>query len=145
VQGNGVKQGHGNRALVMTTRERLKTPDTTPLTALTTQKQCVSVLEAGIPTALLFDSSSFFRSLGVYCIYKELVMITKVFQSGNSQAIRVPKEFQLEQDEVEILRRGDELIIRPIKRQNASILFDLLSSFAGDLSREEFSIKERDW
>lgn len=39
-------------------------------------------------------------------------MITKVFQSGNSQAVRIPKEFRFEGDEVEIFRRGDEVVLR---------------------------------
>ena len=30
----------------------------------------------------------------------------KVFKSGNSQAVRIPREFQLEGDEVEIRRQG---------------------------------------
>jgi antitoxin VapB len=34
---------------------------------------------------------------------------TRVFQSGNSQAVRLPKEFRFEVDEVEILRRGEEV------------------------------------
>jgi len=72
-------------------------------------------------------------------------MLTKVFQSGNSQAIRIPKEFQLDQDEVEIIKRGDELMIRPIKQQNASILFDILSSFEGDNKRETITIEEHNW
>ena len=36
-----------------------------------------------------------------------------VFTSGNSQAIRIPKEFQFKTKLVRIIRRGDELIIRP--------------------------------
>jgi virulence-associated protein VagC len=36
-----------------------------------------------------------------------------VFTSGNSQAIRIPKEFQLKTKQVKIIRRGDELIIKP--------------------------------
>jgi antitoxin VapB len=36
-----------------------------------------------------------------------------VFTSGNSQAIRIPKEFQLKTKLVKIIRRGDDLIIRP--------------------------------
>ena len=72
-------------------------------------------------------------------------MLTKVFQSSNSQAIRIPKEFQLEQDEVEIIKRGDELVIRPVKEQNASILFDILSSFEGEIKREDITIEEHDW
>jgi antitoxin VapB len=38
--------------------------------------------------------------------------LTRVFQSGNSQAVRLPKEFRLNTNEVEILRRGDEIVLR---------------------------------
>jgi antitoxin VapB len=34
--------------------------------------------------------------------------VARIFQSGNSQAVRLPKEFRFDVDEVEILRRGDE-------------------------------------
>ncbi len=37
----------------------------------------------------------------------------RVFRSGNSQAVRLPKEFQLNVNEVEIFKRGDEIILRP--------------------------------
>lgn len=37
----------------------------------------------------------------------------KVFRSGNSQAVRLPKEFRLDASEVEISREGDALILRP--------------------------------
>ena len=39
--------------------------------------------------------------------------IAKVFTSGNSQAIRLPKEFRLDTDEVFIHRSGDSLILTP--------------------------------
>ncbi len=39
-------------------------------------------------------------------------MDTLVFQSGNSQAVRIPKEFRLKSKVVEILKKGKELIIR---------------------------------
>jgi antitoxin VapB len=39
--------------------------------------------------------------------------IAKVFRSGNSQAIRLPKEFRFDVDEVEISREGDAVILRP--------------------------------
>lgn len=39
--------------------------------------------------------------------------IARVFQSGNSQAVRLPKEFQLDVDRVEITQEGDALILRP--------------------------------
>ena len=39
--------------------------------------------------------------------------IAKVFRSGNSQAVRLPKDFRLDASEVEISREGDALILRP--------------------------------
>ena len=45
--------------------------------------------------------------------------VTKVFQSGNSQAVRLPKEFRFSVDEVEIDRVGDTVILRPIKTEAA--------------------------
>ena len=35
-----------------------------------------------------------------------------VFMSGNSQAVRLPKEFQLRSRRVSISRRGDEIVLR---------------------------------
>lgn len=37
----------------------------------------------------------------------------RIFQSGNSQAVRLPKEFRLDVEEVEISREGDSIILRP--------------------------------
>ena len=36
----------------------------------------------------------------------------KVFKSGNSQAIRLPKEFRLKVTEVELIRQGDDILRR---------------------------------
>jgi len=48
--------------------------------------------------------------------------LTKVFNSGNSQAVRVPKEFKLDDKEVYITKIGSSLIIVPV-----SDPWDLLS------------------
>jgi len=40
------------------------------------------------------------------------VTTAKVFRSGNSQAVRLPKQFRLKSAEVEIYRRGNEIILR---------------------------------
>ena len=40
---------------------------------------------------------------------------TTVFQSGNSQAVRLPKEFRFKSKTVEIFRRGDEVVLREHK------------------------------
>jgi antitoxin VapB len=55
----------------------------------------------------------------------------KVFKSGNSQAVRIPKEFHLEGDEVEIRRKGDALILRP-RKQSWAPLIGSLDKFTSD-------------
>ena len=37
---------------------------------------------------------------------------TRVFRSGNSQAVRIPKEFSFKSAEVEIIRRNGEIVLR---------------------------------
>lgn len=44
--------------------------------------------------------------------YVHAMATARVFQSGNSQAVRLPKEFRLQTDEVQIFRRGDDIVIR---------------------------------
>jgi antitoxin VapB len=39
--------------------------------------------------------------------------LARVFQSGNSQAVRLPKELRLDVERVEITQEGDALILRP--------------------------------
>ena len=56
---------------------------------------------------------------------------TKVFWSGNSQAVRIPKEFLIEADEVEIRKRGDTLLLRPKKRSWVPLL-QSLEKFSDD-------------
>jgi antitoxin VapB len=71
---------------------------------------------------------------------------TKVFKSGNSQAVRIPKEFQLKGDEVEIRRRGDMLILRPKSRSWASLV-DSLTKFTEDFladGRKQPPVQKRD-
>jgi antitoxin VapB len=36
----------------------------------------------------------------------------RVFKSGNSQAVRLPKQFRVKSKELEIEKRGDEIILR---------------------------------
>ncbi|MDD2776474.1 MAG: type II toxin-antitoxin system VapB family antitoxin [Gallionella sp.] len=55
----------------------------------------------------------------------------KVFRSGNSQAVRIPLEFQFDTDEVEIFRRDDELVLRKIPRSLAQA-FHLLTALPDD-------------
>lgn len=56
----------------------------------------------------------------------------KVFRSGNSQALRLPKEFRFKGKEVEIFRRGDEVVLRE-KPKNMAKALDLILSLPEDL------------
>ena len=55
----------------------------------------------------------------------------KIFKSGNSQAVRIPKDFQLEGNEVEIQKKGDNLVLRP-KRKSWARLIASLDKFTDD-------------
>ncbi len=56
---------------------------------------------------------------------------TRIFMSGNSQAVRIPREFQLDGDEVEIQQRGNTLVIRP-KKLSWAPLMGSLKKFTAD-------------
>jgi antitoxin VapB len=58
--------------------------------------------------------------------------LARIFQSGNSQAVRLPKEFRFDVDEVEILRWGDEVILRPVPVSGAAV-FEALAALPQDL------------
>jgi antitoxin VapB len=66
----------------------------------------------------------------------------KVFRSGNSQAVRLPKEFRLTRDEVEIYRRGDEIVLRE-KPRTLERAFDLLCELP-DFERADALPQERE-
>jgi len=59
------------------------------------------------------------------------VATAKVFRSGNSQALRLPKQFRLKSKEVEIFRRGDEIVLRE-KSGTMARAFDLLAGLPDD-------------
>lgn len=49
---------------------------------------------------------------------------TRVFRNGNSQAVRIPADLAYERTdiELEIVREGDEIRIRPARRSLAGVL-----------------------
>lgn len=59
----------------------------------------------------------------------------RVFKSGNSQAVRLPKEFRFDAGQVEIFRRGNEIVLRE-KPASASTIFDALISLPQDIFTE---------
>lgn len=59
----------------------------------------------------------------------------RIFKSGNSQVVRLPKEFRFQSDEVEIFRRGDEVVLRE-KPRDMSRAFELLTELPDDFFAE---------
>jgi antitoxin VapB len=66
----------------------------------------------------------------------------KVFMSGNSQAVRLPKQFRVKGDEVEIFRRGDEIVLKEAAT-NLAGAFELLCQLP-EFEREDDPPQERD-
>lgn len=55
----------------------------------------------------------------------------KIFKNGNSQAVRLPKAYQFNVSEVQIFRRGEEVVL---KRKPRSLIkaFELLTEMSDD-------------
>jgi antitoxin VapB len=60
-----------------------------------------------------------------------MMATARVFRSGNSQAVRIPKEFQIQDREVEIARRGNTLVLTS-KRKSWAALVRSLERFTPD-------------
>lgn len=54
---------------------------------------------------------------------------TRVFNNGNSQAVRIPAEFRLDTDRVSIYRNeAGDLIIHPLRAQRGAALLQALQA-----------------
>jgi antitoxin VapB len=77
-------------------------------------------------------------------------MRTRVFKSGNSLAVRIPKELAIVEasQDVEIERVGNTLVLRPVERRKLTGLVEAFAMFTPDFmaeGREFHEQKERDW
>ena len=59
----------------------------------------------------------------------------RVLKSGNSQAVRLPKKFRITASEVEIFRRGDEIVLKE-KSKGMATAFHLLAGMPDDFFAE---------
>lgn len=59
----------------------------------------------------------------------------KIFKNGNSQAVRLPKAYQFDVSEVQIFRRGDEVVLKR-KPKNLAKVFELLTEMSDDFMSE---------
>ncbi|MDP2277794.1 MAG: type II toxin-antitoxin system VapB family antitoxin [Nitrospirota bacterium] len=59
----------------------------------------------------------------------------KIFQNGQSQAVRLPKEFRFKDDHVYVKKSGNVVMLIPVKDSWES-LFDSLDKFSDDFMTE---------
>ena len=61
----------------------------------------------------------------------------RIFNNGNSQAVRLPKEFRFDEDEVIIKKIGDMVILLPKKYKAESLLAMFEEIGPMDIEREQ--------
>ena len=77
-------------------------------------------------------------------------MLTRVFKSGNSLAVRIPKElgFVDAVQDVEVERVGNTLVLRLVAQETIGDLTEILAAFPKSFmaeGREFHEEQERDW
>jgi len=77
-------------------------------------------------------------------------MIGRAFKSGNSLAVRIPRELGVVEGpgEVEIERVGDMLVIRPVKKRSLAGVMEVFAQFPPDFmseGRDFHEETEREW
>jgi antitoxin VapB len=74
------------------------------------------------------------------------MLISKVFTSGNSQAIRLPKEYQVDEKEMYIQKVGSAIILYP-KKNPWDAFVKSLDEFSDDFmktGREQPELQQRE-
>jgi len=82
-----------------------------------------------------------------FCIYYKYILIynigekmqtAKLFKNGQSQAVRLPKEFRFEGEQVYLKKLGNAVVLFPVKG-SWTPLFESLEEFSSDFmeSREQ--------
>ncbi len=77
-------------------------------------------------------------------------MLTRVFKSGNSLAVRIPKElgFVDSAQDVEVERVGNTLVLRLVEQETIGDLTEIFAAFPKSFmadGREFHPEQERDW
>lgn len=63
--------------------------------------------------------------------------IAKVFMHGNSQAVRLPKEFRLSETEVSIRKAGDAIVLTPRRSAGWKNVRAAIAMFRGPIDRQQ--------
>ncbi|MFM1855181.1 MAG: hypothetical protein RLZ83_490 [Pseudomonadota bacterium] len=70
------------------------------------------------------------------------ILTTRVFNNGNSQAVRIPAQFRLDTDRVRISRNASgDLVIHPLRAERGAALLDALRA-VGEADRAFISTLE---
>ena len=51
-------------------------------------------------------------------MHKQGTRRVRLFRNGRSQAVRIPKEFEIAGDEVVMSREGERLVIEPVRQRS---------------------------
>jgi len=71
----------------------------------------------------------------------------RIFQNGRSQAVRLPKDFRFEGDEVFVHQVGNAVVLLPVQH-SWDTFFQSLEQFSGDFmqdGRKQLPVQERDF
>ena len=71
-----------------------------------------------------------------------MLKIAKIFMNGRSQAVRLPKEFRFDEDEVVIKKVGDAVMLFP-KRYSRDVLKNALNELDPEFRLERQQPKEQ--
>jgi antitoxin VapB len=83
--------------------------------------------------------------LGVSILEGADMKTAKIFRHGNSQAVRLPKDFRFDATEVIIEKAADVVLLIP-KRHSAANLKEGLDGFKGPIDRmQPDAAEERNW
>lgn len=68
----------------------------------------------------------------------------KIFKHGNSQAVRLPKEFRFNSEEVAIKKQGTSVVLLPLHCDYAAII-KAINKFKGKINPDQPTPQERNW
>lgn len=69
--------------------------------------------------------------------------IAKIFMNGRSQAVRLPKEYRFDTDEVYITKQGSSIIITE-KKPTWDEFFDSESAFDDDFLKDRLDVQPQE-
>ena len=75
---------------------------------------------------------------------KDAMKTAKVFKHGNSQAVRLPKEFRFSGEEVQVKRVGAGVLLLPARATYEQIMA-VIGRFKGPVKRNQPADQIRHW